>query len=124
MTSQGVGEPFGPGERIMAYQACAVRGGCYIDRDGEYGEKLTNLLPGCAANFRYVESKDDSTEIALNCRGTGTIRVLMNGGLAGTVTVENGVQKDTGIHMPAGQYELSLEIAASEGLEILELSLR
>ncbi len=30
MTSQGVGEPFGPGEIIMGYQACSLKGSVYI----------------------------------------------------------------------------------------------
>ena len=32
-TSLGAGKPFGPGERIMGYQACDLKGGVYIDAD-------------------------------------------------------------------------------------------
>lgn len=35
MTSQGVGEPFAPGDH-HGLQACEVHGGCYIDTDRQY----------------------------------------------------------------------------------------
>ena len=59
MTSQGIGDPFAPGEKIMGYQACEVHGGCYIDIDDIYGEKLTHLVSGSKAIFRYVKSDND-----------------------------------------------------------------
>lgn len=46
MTSQGTGEPFAPGEKIMGYQACGVKGTAYIGMDQEYGEKLMHLSAG------------------------------------------------------------------------------
>lgn len=59
MTSQGVGEPFGPGETIMGYQACGLKGSVYIgleeagDAGGtepgaDCGEKCAENLPGAA----------------------------------------------------------------------------
>ena len=126
MTSQGIGEPFAPGETIMGYQACEVHGGCYIDVDDRFGEKLVHLEKGSTAVFRYVKSKNAWTGIKLTVAGSGKVNVLLNGKSAGVVAFSGGklfeeVQAD--INMDAGEYELSLEIEQSDGLEIAELTL-
>ena len=126
MTSQGIGEPFASGETIMGYQACEVHGGCYIDVDDRFGEKLVHLEKGCTAVFRYVRSKSAWTGIKLTVAGSGKVNVLLNGKSAGVVAFSGGklfaeVQAD--INMDAGKYELSLEIEQSDGLEIAELTL-
>ena len=36
MTSQGLGDPFGPGERIEGYRVCGLRGSAFVgDRKGK-----------------------------------------------------------------------------------------
>lgn len=128
MTSQGVGEPFAPGEKIMGYQACEVHGGCYIDVDAAFGEKLTSLKAGCSAVFRYVKSAGAWSGIELTAAGSGTVRVLMNGKRAGTVRISGASGSFAPVHaalaMDPGEYELVLEVEDSEGLEIAALTLR
>ena len=127
MTSQGIGEPFAPGERIMGYQACAVHGGCFIDVDETYGEKLVHLRDGCSAVFRYVKSDAAWNRIAITASGSGCINVLMNRELAGTAKITGKDQVFTvtsaQLAMDPGEYELTLEVTQADGLEIAEITL-
>lgn len=127
MTSQGVGDPFGPGETIMGYQACGIQGSCYIDVDDACGEKLTHISAGDAAIFRYVKSDAPWTGIRLTTRGSGTVKVQLFDNEAGTVQISGtagSVQStEAAIHAPAGEYELTLAFESPEGLEILEITL-
>lgn len=118
MTSQGVGEPFAPGETLMGWQACEVHGGCYIDTDETCEEALANLVPGSRAVFRYVKSDRDWKGIRFTASGHGSIRVLMNGAEAGIVSQDGG-----SIQMPAGEYELTLEVLEADSLRISEIVL-
>ena len=126
MTSQGIGEPFGPGETIMGYQACEVHGGCFIDVDDRFGEKLVHLEKGSTAVFRYVKSESAWTGIKFMATGSGRVNVLLNGNSAGIVAFTGGndfAEVRAEISMDAGEYELALEIEQSDGLEIAELTL-
>lgn len=125
MTSQGIGEPFAPGEKIMGYQACEVHGGCYIDTDEQYEEKLTHLVKGAQAIFRYVKSNAPWTSIHITAAGKGRIRVLMNGKEAGNIDVCSDQFRSvtSNLHMEPGQYELGLEVLESDELEIAEIIL-
>ena len=123
MTSQGAGEPFAPGERILGYQACGLKGGCYIDVDADYGEKLTHISQGDEAVFRYVRSGDGWKEIGMRCNGSGEIEVYFGCRLAGTVIVEQGACRCGAFAMEAGEYELTLRFRKAQGLEVLEFTL-
>ena len=127
MTSQGVGDPFGPGETIMGYQACGVQGTCCIDVDDSYGEKLTHISAGDAAIFRYVKNSTSWTGIQLTTRGSGTVKVHLNDIEAGTVQVSGTADLvqpvEAAIQVPAGEYELTLAFEAPEELEILAVTL-
>lgn len=134
MTSQGLGAPFAPGEIMMGYQACELHGKVYIgveehftDSNGKcYEEKLMNLHAGDKIHFRYVESGADWSKIRLITIGSGKITVRMNGDEAGCIIVEGNegeLRKTEGkIHMPAGQYEVVLDVETSENLEIFEVT--
>ena len=124
MTSQGIGEPFAPGEAIFGYQACGVTGGCFIGLGGPYEEELTGIAPGDTAVFRYVKSDAPYTSITLEAVGSGTVEVLLNDTLAGTVTITNGLQQDSAISAPAGEYELKLRFLDGDGLRLRKLSLQ
>lgn len=125
MTSQGPGKPFGPGEKIMGYQACGLKGSVYIgaeeNRGAAYEEKLTHICHGDEAIFRYVHSQVELRSIRILASGSGQIEVLMNGHSAGTVKITDGVQINRDINMPAGEYELVLRFMETEGLEIREI---
>lgn len=124
MTSQGVGKPFGPGERVMGYQACELHGQMYIDADEACAEKLTHISAGDEALFRYVESPGDFTEITVKAQGSGVMEIMMNGKRAGEVHIEHGVQTGGALHMPAGRYELALQFLHADRLEVWYFSLR
>lgn len=129
MTSQGIGEPFAPGEKIMGYQACGLRGNCCIDVDDDYGyeEKLTNISDGDEAVFRYVKNKAAWKGIEVTCAGSGVISAFLNGERAGEVYVsgESGKVQTVSapIIMAAGEYELMLRFEKTEGLEVMDLTL-
>lgn len=125
MTSQGVGAPFAPGEKIMGYQACEVHGGCYIDVDADYEEKLTNLTDGAEAVFRYVESSCGWSGVRVTAKGTGCLHFLLDGKEVGAVSVDS--RSWTAVEAPfkgaAGQYELRVAAENACGLELAELTL-
>lgn len=126
MTSQGIGDPFAPGEKIMGYQACTVKGSCYIGTDETCGEKLTNINHGDSAVFRYVKSEADWTAITLTVNGSGTVRIMMNGTEACTVPIPENNPAQTArasLHMPSGEYELELVFETPDNLEILDITL-
>lgn len=127
MTSQGPGAPFGPGECIMGYQACGLKGKLFIDieEQGAYKgkEKLTNISEGDEAVFRYVESENGFGKITVEAAGTGTIEVYLDGNLAGTTKIRNGRQISNEIRMAAGIYELMLRFCEADKMEIYSLVL-
>lgn len=123
MTSQGVGEPFAPGEAIFGYQACGVTGTCYIGLGGAYTEQLMNISAGDTGVFRYVKSNVGYKEIEIEAAGSGKVEVLLNGEIAGTVTVKSGVQQSRAISAPAGEYELTLRFTEAEGIEVRKIIL-
>lgn len=83
MTSQGIGNPFAPGERIYGYQACGMKGTMYIGLGNEaekargYEEKIMNISAGDEAVFRYIKSDVPWKAIELVCTGSGKVRVMM-----------------------------------------------
>lgn len=133
MTSQGVGDPFAPGEKIMGYQACGLRGTSYIGvnenagEQEEYPELLMNLSVGDAVIFRYVKSETAWKTIELECHGSGKVLVKMNGKEAGTVQISGsgtGIRRASApVDMADGEYELELEVLEAENLEILSVVL-
>ena len=138
MTSQGAGEPFGPGEPIPSWRACSLKGNCFIDAgrnsckgsDSSAGcpEVLTNISDGDEAVFRYVRNEVPWTKARITCNGRGRISVSIGGIISGTLEA-NGpdigtpytVQTD--ISAPEGVSELSLTFDGTEALEIIEVIL-
>lgn len=124
MTSQGLGKPFGLGEKIMGYQACGLKGSLFIDaeksEDGSVREKLTHISDRDEAVFRYVLSEKGYHGIKFCASGSGRIEVLMNGESAGTIVIRDGVQQNHEISMRAGEYELVLKFEETKRLEVME----
>lgn len=123
MTSQGVGEPFAPGEALYGYQACGVTGKCFIGLGGPYTEQLMNIADGDTAVFRYVRSEKPYSKIEIEAAGSGTIEVLLGDKPAGTVAITDGEQTGCDIAAPAGEYELRLRFSDADSLEIRKLIL-
>ena len=128
MTSQGLGAPFAPGETIMGYQACGLTGGIYIGTDPNYQEKLTHIMDGDTAVFRYVKSENGWNEVRLFVSGRGMIQIWLGEKLVGTIDAceENdpGFRELTGrIMAPAGEYELKLVFSQPENLEVVSVTL-
>ncbi len=126
MTSQGLGEPFSPEETIMGYQACEVHGGCFIDVDEVCGEKLTGMIPGAKAVFRYVRKKSDWEKIRVTARGEGVLSVWLNGNRAGEIQMDavQGFQMlEAPLRAPGGTCELVLAAERGNAIEIRDLTL-
>ena len=123
MTSQGVGKPFGPGEKIMGYQACELQGKAFFDTDSTCGEKLTQIEKGDQALYRYVQSESPFTVIEIAASGNGTISVRFDGEDAGTIEIKDGQQLSRTINNKAGTYAIGLHFLESDALEILSITL-
>lgn len=126
MTSQGPGEPFGPGEVIMGYQACGLKGNLYIDAVEEEGapqERLSHILEGDEAVFRYVKSDSGFKKILVRAVGSGKITVLFDPKLIGGAVITEGRQSGGELQAAAGGYELTLRFDHTEGVEIESLIL-
>ncbi|RTE77927.1 hypothetical protein BHE90_007574 [Fusarium euwallaceae] len=87
MISQGIGEPFGSGEQIDGWRACAVSGGIYVGLGSDNRDQLLNAGVGSSAKFRYVQSGHGFQRATLDTTGDGTIQVFMNSLLVGTTHV-------------------------------------
>ena len=133
MTSQGVGEPFAPGEVIMGYQACEMSGSVYIgvNEDAESAEKypevLMNISAGDEVVFRYVKSEQEWKEIEILYSGTGKIQVYMNEKIVGTINCDKvqGVNvAKSSIKCSSGQYELKLCFESAEQIKIYQVIVR
>lgn len=123
MTSQGVGIPFGPGEKIMGYQACELQGKAFIDTDATHGEKLTHIQKGDQALFRYVHNVSPFTAIKIDARGNGSISVRFDGEEVGKIEIKDGEQLSRTIRTKPGTYELGLHFLEADALEILSITL-
>ena len=125
MTSQGIGAPFAPGETIMGYQACEVHGGCYIDTDETFEEKLSGLTAGAKAVFRYIRSDRGWHTVRLTARGNGTLCIRLGDTAAGEVTVESKdwISVEAPIRGDAGCFELCLSVMKGEDLDIADVTL-
>ena len=133
MTSQGVGEPFAPGEVIMGYQACEMSGSVYIgvNEDAESAEKypevLMNISAGDEVMFRYVKSEQEWKEIEILYSGAGKIQVYMNEKIVGTINCDKvqGVNiAKSSIKCSSGQYELKLRFESAEQIKIYQVIVR
>lgn len=123
MTSQGVGAPFGLGEKIMGYQACELHGKLLSDVDDDCGEKLSHIHSEDRAVFRYVESDVPFTRLTMEANGSGTIAVRFDGEAAGIIEIVDSKQHAASIQMQPGKYELSLQFLNADGQEIKSLTL-
>ena len=129
MTSQGPGAPFAPGEEIMGYRACGLKGSVFIGTDDVFEEALQNISGRDEALFRYVESDRPYTQVELTCRGAGRVEILMNSAKAGQVICE--AAPDGQYHTvfgrmdcPPGKYTLMLRFRKPRGLRIAKIVLR
>lgn len=130
MTSQGIGDPFAPGEKIMGYQACGLKGSVFIginEEDMDFPEKLTNISDGDEAVFRYVKSDEPWGEVSITGTGKGIVDLWMNGKKAGRVVIngEKGkkISSSAAVCAPGGKAEVMLKIVQAEDLEIFEFVL-
>ena len=129
MTSQGPGAPFAPGEEIMGYRACGLKGSVFIGADEIFEESLQNISGRDEALFRYVESDRPYTQVELTCRGAGTVEILMDSAKAGQVICEaapDGRYHTVSGRMkcPPGKYTLTLRFRKPRGLRIAKIVLR
>lgn len=127
-TSQGVGDPFAPGEKIFGYEACALEGSVYIgaapgeDYFKPHREYLQGIAPGDQVTFRYVKSDRPWTGIRIEGQGSGRIEVLLGKTLAGELEIRDG-QGEGALQAPAGTCPLTLRVLSCENLVIDSLCL-
>ena len=129
MTSQGTGEPFAPGEKIMGYQACEVKGRLFIGPDGpDAAECLQNISHKDEAVFRYVRSPKPYFRAEVCAKGAGVIELLMDDRLVGSVscTGSAGGRYQTvsaDLNCPPGLYTLTLRFKKPKDLRIWSVTL-
>ena len=129
MTSQGPGAPFAPGEGIMGYRACGLKGSVFIGTDDVFEEALQNISGRDEALFRYVESDRPYTQVELTCRGAGKVEIFMDSMRVGQVVCEDA--SDGRYHTvfgrmdcPPGKYTLMLRFRKPRDLRIAKIVLR
>lgn len=126
MTSQGPGEPFGPGEIIYGYQACEVYGRVFIGIDGNGSEYLCNIADEDSVVFRYVKSKEGFSRAVVKTEGKGTIRLLLDGQAAGCIQADGAGEHEMlfGKRQEAGKVqEMTLEFSEVEELKVIGITL-
>lgn len=124
MTSQGAGEPFGPGEVINAWRACGLAGNSYLMLNGdETDERLTNIGDGDSAIFRYVKSDAPFTRAQISADGKGIIRIYLDDQEAGSVQLDGSGSAQCDLKAEAGQHTLKLAFDNPEKLELHAITL-
>lgn len=121
MTSQGAGAPFGPGESIMGYQACGLKGNIRIAPGKDGDDVLTGIFAGDEAVFRYVKSDTGFTDVQVEAAGSGTIQIYFGDFMAGRIRLEDGKQAETYMNADSGIYEADLRFTSADGLEIRKI---
>lgn len=126
MTSQGIGEPFQPGETIMGYQACELKGNIQINCDKQYVEKLCNINDSDEALFRYVKNDNQWNDITILYKGVGRIYIYFDDELAGICECNSleYISQSFKIYMKPGKYTLKFKFEETMDLEIISLILR
>ena len=131
MTSQGIGEPFAPGEKIMGYQVCGIHGGAYIDVDAQCGEKLTNIREGDELIFRYAQGEPAYGRAVMETRGKGSLEIFLDAQKVGTLEISGDgetlcsetILSMEGLPPKKDGYEVTLRCTQGEGLELLSVTL-
>ena len=110
MTSQGAGEPFGPGEKIRAFRACELHGNICIAPEAHGSEEvLTHIGEGDSASFRYVRTDRAFHRAVLEYSGKGNVRILLDHNTVGMTGLS-----DEG----RAEIRLSEEAQTSEPMEL------
>ena len=123
MTSQGLGDPFGPGERIEGYRVCGLRGNAFVGGPEGEAERIVGICPGDEMMFRYLQGEPVYTELELESGGSGQLEVWLDDCLAAEVSVcgegKTTVPLDlTGLERKDTGYEIRLVCRRAEKLEI------
>jgi len=136
MTSQGLGEPFAPGERIEGWRACGVHGGACVGplteeearaegigaQERECQEYLRGLTEGASAIYRYVRSDKAYTGVRIEASGRGRLLISLDDIPAGEILITGEgsgsrmASYEAAIAAPAGQYTLRIEVKEGENL--------
>ena len=123
MTSQGLGDPFGPGERIEGYRVCGLRGNAFVGGPEGEAERIVGICPGDEMMFRYLQGEPVYTELELESGGSGQLEVWLDDCLAAEISVcgegKATVPLDlTGLERKDTGYEIRLVCRRAEKLEI------
>ena len=82
MSSQGLGDPFGPGERIEGYRVCGLRGSAFVGGPEGEAERIVGICPGDEMMFRYLQGEPVYTELEFESGGSGQLEVWLDDCLA------------------------------------------
>lgn len=116
MTSQGAGKPFEPGEWIPAIAACEFGGGAYL-KEIDGGGCVIHAQSSGSATFRHLKCETVLTALELHCRGNGDIWIYSDGACVGKGSSSDLIP----IIIQPGLHEITLEIASSKPVEIVDL---
>ena len=124
MTSQGAGDPFGPGEIINAWRACGLTGDAYLmPNDDESDEKLTAIGNGDSCIFRYVKSDVPFTHADICASGRGGIRIFLDDSEVGRATLDGSGSTMASLNAESGQHTLKLVFENPDELELHSITL-
>ncbi len=124
MTSQGLGDPFGPGEWIEGYWVCGLHGKAFVGGPEGEEERIVGICPGDEMIFRYLRGEPVYTGLELETAGAGQMEVWLDDCRAAEVSV-SGEGKTTvpldlkGLGHKEMGYEIRLVCRSAEMLEVL-----
>lgn len=120
MTSQGVGEPFVPGELIPAYTACGFTNGAYLDTVCQENEGIVRFQKGSEAVFRYFCNPEPAHMLELYGSGEGFFQLEADG-----VVVGNGKAGEViAVSLEPGRHELRIRMLTEGNYELRSFCLK
>jgi arabinoxylan arabinofuranohydrolase len=124
MTSQGPGAPFGLGDAIEGWRACALQGGCWIAPDDHGQEVLQGLQTGCQASWRWLQTDRPADGLQVQARGSAELLLhTATQQAVGRLRLHDGVVTEASLSLPAGHHELRLQVLQASGLQLQSLTL-
>lgn len=119
MTSQGAGDPYRPGERIPAWEACGLTGSVRIAPVAG-AEALTALATGDTAVFRYVETTGAPFEVRVHGSGSARVEILIDDVEIAVVDLDGAAAR---LAPAAGRHELRLRFVDPERAVVTAITL-
>jgi arabinoxylan arabinofuranohydrolase len=123
MTSQGVGAPYAPGERIDGWRSCAVSGGAFVGSRNIGEERLILPSSGSSGTFRYVQSEQGFTSVTLDAEGEGLVQIIVGSNPVAELSLGGGIQEATFAPTVPGRHEVVIRMLEGTDVRVSAITL-